>query len=368
MTGSDDPMRAAIAQQAADWFVTNQSGESAGRVRRGFMTWLRISPVHVEEYLRTAAVAQDLGRAVDDSRYSIDALVADAREERSTLATIGGVGWEPPPAPQASWLRFGYPAAAGALCTAALVAIVGWWFVSRTPATTPLLLATTHGERHTWTIADGSTVQLNSDSSLQVRFSGTERVVEMERGQAYFHVAKEPGRHFRVVVAGADVVAVGTEFDVRRHDEVSVVTVVEGHVAVYLGPPRKDDLSAVRATLPVHVYGGHQISVRGSVAAGPVIAADLRQAEAWRTGHIVFEQRSLAEIAEEFNHYAPIPIEIGDPTLRELQVSGAFDARDTESFLAFLSSSDDVRIERSPTRILVTRQPASKHRRSARPI
>jgi transmembrane sensor len=79
----------------------------------------------------------------------------------------------------------------------------------------------------------------------------------------------------------------------------------------------------------------------------------VQQAAAWLQQKIAFEQRSLGEVADEFNRYVSIPIEIDDPALRSLLISGVFDAKDIESFVAFLQTLDGVRVERSDARIRV---------------
>jgi transmembrane sensor len=80
---------------------------------------------------------------------------------------------------------------------------------------------------------------------------------------------------------------------------------------------------------------------------------DVQQVVAWLHQKIAFEQRPLGEVADEFNRYGPIPIEIDDAALRALPISGVFDAHDIDSFVAFLQTLDGVRVERTDTRIRV---------------
>jgi transmembrane sensor len=59
-------------------------------------------------------------------------------------------------------------------------------------------------------------------------------------------------------------------------------------------------------------------------------------------------------VADEFNRYGSIPIEIDDSALRALPISGVFDAYDLDSFVAFLRTLDGVRAERTAARIRVS--------------
>jgi transmembrane sensor len=362
MTMSEDPVRAAVGQQAADWFVTNQDEAAARRSAREFMAWLRTSPLHVEEYLCVAAIAHDFHGATAAAQRSIEDLVAEARADRGPVATIGRV--EPSPA-RRSWSRRWVPVSVGAMCAGVLAALIVGSHLPRTPATPPLLLSTTHGERHSFTLADGSGVELNSDTTVRVRFTGAERLVEVDRGQAFFHVAKDAARRFRVAAGGADVVAIGTQFDVRRRSDSAVVAVVEGHVAVYAATSRGDATVAISGSAPVHLHGGEMIAVRGAVAANQVESFDARQVEAWRSGQIVFEERPLAEVAAEFNQYSNRPIAVLDPSLGAMRISGAFAAGDLDSFVAFVGSLDAVRVTRTAARIEVSRRPTTASRHAA---
>src|SRR5260370_40490471 len=76
---AEDEVREVIAHQAAEWFVTNQSETAEEQARVAFMNWLRSSPLHVEEYLRMAAISRDLGAATADMRQSLEGLLTDAR-------------------------------------------------------------------------------------------------------------------------------------------------------------------------------------------------------------------------------------------------------------------------------------------------
>jgi transmembrane sensor len=80
---------------------------------------------------------------------------------------------------------------------------------------------------------------------------------------------------------------------------------------------------------------------------------DLRETTAWLERKIVFEQRPLGAVADEFNRYNDKPFTIDDPALRRLPISGTFNAADTDSFAAFLESLDGVRVDRLPTRFNV---------------
>jgi transmembrane sensor len=149
-----------------------------------------------------------------------------------------------------------------------------------------------------------------------------------------------------------------TKFDVRLEHDATVVTVVEGRVAVgpspMLGklgtnssqdhPPRFVQLSA-----------DQQISVTEGAWPATPIAVDSQSATAWLRREIAFDHEPLERVVAEYNRYSQKPIEIATPALRNLQISGVFATDDPEAFVAFLRSLKGVRVEVTETRIRVSR-------------
>jgi transmembrane sensor len=206
-------------------------------------------------------------------------------------------------------------------------------------------------------LPDGSVLHLNTDSQVTVRFSRRERLVALDRGQAFLQVRHDGARGFRVAAGDTQVLDVGTQFDVYRRPDAVVVTVVEGVAAVYTGPIRL----AVDEALPrgaLRLKAGYQVEVRGH--AGTPRAVDGGAGVAWLRKQIAFQNEPLGAVADEFNRYAGVAIEIEDPKLRSLPISGVFDAYDTDSFVAFLATLKDVVVQKTATRIRVFRQTATQ--------
>jgi transmembrane sensor len=191
---------------------------------------------------------------------------------------------------------------------------------------------------------------LNTDSQVTVHYSRRERMIDLDRGEALFQVAHAGERGFRVAAGKAQVLDVGTQFDVYRKSEAVQVTVVEGTVAVYTGPPQLTPVA-------LRLGAGYQVEIRGEV--GLPRAVDARAAVAWLKRQIAFENLPLGEVAQEFNRYGHIPIEIDDEVLRALPITGVFDPYDTESFVAFLEILNGVVVQKTPTRIRVLSRASS---------
>jgi transmembrane sensor len=361
VTSNDEKVRAAIAEQAAEWLVANDEGPLDTAESAALTAWLKTSPVHIEEFLGVSVIARDLREAGTDAEYSFKSVLARARaEDESPVHSL--------------WPRlivFGRSQVSRGWLTAAVTAaglgvaslgLFSWWSVRPTapvPApdsTAALYFATGHGGLLERRLTDGSVLHLDTDSAVMIRFGRTERLVTLTAGQADFEVAHDPARAFRVFAGSAEVVAVGTKFDVRLQEDSTVVTVVEGQVAVGLSRElEKPGTNPRQNGSPRFVQVGTDQQIRVAAAEWPAtpIAVDAQQSTGWLHRQVVFDHEPLARVVDEFNRYAPKPIDVVTPTLRNLQISGAFATDDTEAFIAFLRTLKGVRIEVTATVIRV---------------
>jgi transmembrane sensor len=354
VTASEAQVRAAVAQQAGTWFIANQSGPLEQAERADFIAWLKASPVHVEEYLGVALIAHDLPAAAVDPGMPLESLIELARADNSDdVVSLEAFVPVPEPAPRRTRapLRWSFATAVAAVVLV-LAASALWWMHDGEILGLPKTYRTAHGEQVVAELPDGTELHLNTDSAVTVRYSPNERLVEIARGQALFTVAQDERRRFRVAAGDVHVLAVGTQFDGYRRPDATIVTVVEGSVAVLAGEPPLPGVPGFPAGA-LRVDAGYQVRVdTGGMPAQPM-PVDVQQAVAWLQDKIAFEQRPLGEVADEFNRYVSVPIEIDDAALRALPVSGVFDAHDIDSFVAFLQTLEGVRVERTDTRIRV---------------
>ena len=359
MNANDEQVRAAIASQAGEWFVTHDERPLEPQESTALVDWLKASPAHVEEFLGVSVIARDLGKACETSDFSVEALLERASADYDSASPSF---WA---TPGRRWQRFA--AAAAAIAVLAVGALLSWtlWPVARAPApaaATVLHYETRHGEQQAFRLPDDSVVHLNTDSAVTVRYAATERLIVLVSGEAFFEAAHVPDRPLRVLAGAAEVVDVGTRFDVRLKDHSTVITVSEGQVAVGapattpspVSSPGQDPLAGF-----VRVSAGEQIVVAEGERPTAAVAADPDHTTAWLRRQILFDHEPLELVAAEFNRYSRKPIEITTPALRSLRVSGVFTTDNTTAFIAFLRTLDGVHVEVTPTRILVSKDGSS---------
>jgi transmembrane sensor len=355
MTWSRDPVRIAVAGQAAEWFVANQGAAADDALRSEFVAWLKASPMHIEEYLGVAVIARDLRILVDDADLPLQTHEERARDDDADrvvpISPLLSRESRERRIPQVNRWSIWVAAAA----TIALAVSVAWWTLVDRSSATAQWYRTQHGEQSMQRLADGSTLHLNTDTAVEVTFDDDARNLRIDGGQALFTVAHGDPRRFRVTAGKAEIIAVGTQFDVRLKGQSTLVTVVEGQVDVLARSSR----SAAIAT-PARVTAGYRLQIDGGIIPAQGERVDAQAATAWLHRKIVFEREPLGEVADEFNRYGLVQLSIKDAGLRALPVSGVFNAYDVNSFAEFLETLDGVRVERTPAQIRVMRQDAGE--------
>jgi transmembrane sensor len=361
MRSDEVNVRGAIAEQAGEWLVASDDGPLDERDSEALAAWLKTSPVHIEEFLGVSVIARDLKEARADPGYSLEAVLARARAEddsapRPLWPRVAGAVWGQ------RVRRWSLATVMTAACAVLSVGLLWRWNVSpvehpsAADGTAAMHLETRHGEKLSRRLADNSVLHLNTDSAVTIRYSKTERLVTLISGQADFEVAHEPDRAFRVFAGAAEIVDLGTKFDVRLEHDATVVTVVDGRVAV--GPsPMSVNLGANssqnRPSRFVQLGADQQVVVTEGEWPATPIAVDAQRTTAWLHRQIAFDHEPLERVAADYNRYSSKPVEIATPALRSLLVSGVFATDDSDAFVAFLRSLKGVRVEVTETQIRV---------------
>jgi transmembrane sensor len=219
-------------------------------------------------------------------------------------------------------------------------------------------------------LPDGSVVELKDGAAIEVDFSDALRRVVLRRGEAHFHVTKNPQRPFVVAAGKIEVRAVGTAFAVQLADAAIEVIVTEGRVAVgqTAAPATTCHAEAQPAPALLAVVDvGNRIVVDTlslqSPAPAPlptpqvvaVSAHELGERLAWRVPRLEFSGTLLSEAVAMFNEHGHVHLVLDDPALGRLQLSGLLRADNADALLRLLQSEFAIQAEHRGDAIILHR-------------
>lgn len=214
--------------------------------------------------------------------------------------------------------------------------------------------ATAIGERLAVTLEDGSQVTLNTQTALEAAFSLSERRILLTQGQALFEVTKDPIRPFVVEARGRRLVALGTAFDVRIEGERVQVTMIEGSLRVERTEPNRGTVEAAAemSSFVTTLTAGEQLTVDARQL-DRVRIADAERVTSWRHGQLIFENSRLGDAVTELNRYSKTKIQLADPALGDLRISGAFVTGRPTVFVEALSEYFPITVTRADDQVVV---------------
>lgn len=346
------PRRSDPASEADAWMVVLAEQNVPRETRMAFVRWLKRSPEHVEEYFRTTSIHSLLRsyRQVHTNPVS---------KTPSSPDNVELGPWKQPPRlmndgrgyRRFSWILLSTVATLS-------VAVAGFGvhaFFERPRAVT---VSTIRGETKNIVGPDGSRLVLNTNSSVTFDIQRAARILKIERGQVFIEVAEDRARPFRVVTRDAVLTDIGTTFDIYVRPRDTVVSVLEGRVAVASVSTTGKPLMASGADeSTTMIIAGQRATVAQGGRVLQVTSAKSELVTSWQHGRMAFDGMPLGEIAREFNRYNPQQITVANAVITELQLTGSFSTTDPASFLDTVDRLPDIAVEwRSPTEAIIVRE------------
>ena len=200
------------------------------------------------------------------------------------------------------------------------------------------------GEQRQIDLADGTRLNLNTDSAVDILFDAHQRLIRLRSGEVLVTTGQDPlNRPLRMQTEQGSVYPIGTRFSVRLEDQDSLVCVFGGAV----------DIFPVGRTEATRVSAGNQARFDSQhvMAAQPLVPGS----DGWSTGVLRVERMPLSMFTRELNRYRPGWVRC-DPHIANLLISGAFQLRDTDLVLNAVAQALPVRVVYR-TRYWVTLQP-----------
>ncbi|HUJ02308.1 MAG TPA: FecR domain-containing protein [Rhizomicrobium sp.] len=310
----------AVNARAAAWLERQERGAMSPEDQSEFDAWLEESFAHQTAYWR---LAEAWNRA---DRLRVLATTEDAATEAASRWTRG--------------LRI-----AAVLGIAAVIGAgaLRYLQVTRTETyTTPI------GAREFLTLADGSQITLNTDTSL--RITADQRKVWLDKGEAYFQIKHDARHPFVVMIGERRVTDLGTSFFIRRDYGRIEVALLQG--AARFGSKDESRKSESLLLKP----GDEVTATADSMSVSRKAVEDLADALGWRHGVLVFKHTTLAAAAAEFNRYNRERLVVDDSETAKLTISGTFPANDLNPFTEVVQSVFRLRVARTGNEVVLSRR------------
>jgi transmembrane sensor len=285
------------------------------------LAWRRAS-VENEQYF------QDLVRMLDEvTRAELYETAAPPSIEQ-LIQPVGG-GRSGAGTPNASSRRF------FRMASALAAAVVAFFLLmerrgsdsSEPVALGPGEIVTGPSESRTLDLGSGTVVRLAPSSQFAIRSGDDPAILDTWLdGRAYFIIARNEGRRFRVRTDAGEVVVRGTRFNLEARDEELRVVVVEGIV----------ELGAAGTIVNVGANQVGEISGPLAPVRRDVDTAFLEDELSWMGAFVVFDNTPLIDAASELSRIYGVPVEVRDSTLRQETVQGIFEDESLEEVLRML--------------------------------
>jgi transmembrane sensor len=329
-----------LLRAAAEWSAELSSAEISPRRIAQWQQWLAESEAHRDAFDRIQSTLRAIDRGVGENiPWPTEAELASDAYDGSVPVSV----WRARPSRMAAGRKYRLGIAfalAATFVVAVTIALQLIRSMTFEPAVT--IVETQAGENRDVPLEDGSTVSVGARTVLWVTLSRDAREVTLERGEAFFRVAKDPSRPFTVRIGNTTVAAVGTAFNIRRVHERVVVAVADGIVKV--------DATAAQGASPsqARLGVGQQLSINTNDGSSSMQVVDASGIAAWREGLLQYRDEPLPAVIADVTRYSKYDIVIADPAVAQLRVTGTVFANDVESWLQSLEAALPVRAIRAP--------------------
>jgi len=295
-----------LQDTATEWFVRLQSDELTGQEKQQFFEWLEAAPAHQRAYI-------DIEQFWSSLEVLEATKVTPLRNKTYMPRTL---------------------AACVALFIVGVIAFINLSYQNSH-------FATAVGEQRNLVLSDGSSIMLNTASSLRTDFSEQRRLVHLVAGEAFFDVAKDSSRPFIVQTDNGLVRVLGTQFNVLHTNTGSIVTVLEGRVG--LTQNQNLDLASQPAFEPaLELERNQQAIVMPDNLAQPSSRVNASDVVAWREGKLVYNGESFGRVLADINRYFEGEIRAGETSLENLEVVAVLQLRDKQTTLQAIEEAFDV--------------------------
>ena len=311
-----------VQSDAAVWLERRERSDWSAADQSALDVWLAQSPANMVAYLRV----EDVWRRANRLQALVQSAPEPVRIERRRIPPI----------------VFGIAAALAAVA----VLGVATRFLQEPGERT---YSTDIGGRELVAFADGTQIELNTDTVLRARMTSRERTVWLDKGEAYFQVKHDAAHPFVVMMGNHRVTDLGTKFVIRRDPGRLEVALLEGRVRFGAADAK------VQSDSDLLMPGDQVVATANSVSVQKMPLRALTNELVWRRDMLIFDHTTLADAAREINRYNRRKLVIADPAVASLTIGGTFPKNDIGAITSAARELFKLRVEEHGDEILISR-------------
>jgi transmembrane sensor len=209
--------------------------------------------------------------------------------------------------------------------------------------------ATPIGGRESIHLADGSQIDLNTDTVLRTHFKDGQRSAELVKGEALFQIKHDAAHPFVVSVAGHTVTDLGTKFLVHDDGSRLKVALIEGSARL------SADSNSAQSKVAVLMPGDEAVATSKTLVVTRKTSAELRNELGWNRGVLVFHRATLFDVAKEYNRYNQRKIVIADDVAGARVINATLSSTDVAAFARMAKNFLGLHVEEREREIVISR-------------
>lgn len=306
-----------IENQAIFWLAKLNSSNVTQEQEEEFFAWLNKSPLHQAAYIK----AEDLWERGDVLQRLPEKAKGDLRDQWQ--------GW-------------------AAACASLVLVVFAFFFVTADKST-HYEYQTAVGEQKDVQLEDGSHLTLNTNSKIHLSLNSKSRTATLVQGEIFFDVAADKSRPFDVMTKSGVVRVVGTHFSIRELADDTLVTVIEGRVA--LGHHKNDEKEFVPTAL---LQANQRLNFNGLKTGAVPENLDAARELSWRNKQLIYKGRLLGDVIADLNRYFPVVITLADPSLSSHEITAVIRLTDLHTTLQALTQPLGLSVDVDPAGTKVT--------------
>ncbi len=316
-------MKKNIERIASEWAIREREGLDSAE-KEALEDWLSKTP-EAKEMFNEMQKAWDMFEPIADTHYTPEA------------ATV-------------KWIR---PAKVWAIAALLLVAVSAFVFKFSNQQDTDFdssRISVAWNDTDYISLPDGSSIDLNESAEIQYDFDQQKRSIWLQKGEAYFSVAKDELRPFVVHANNTVITALGTEFIVNLKAQMVELIVSEGSVNLEVNEPEEsiiiDLANDIESNRVVHekqkVVIYNQTELEKGFVISLVSEEQLSSLLAWKPETLVFKGAPLSEVVAAFNRYNEQQLIISDDRIKEIQIVANLRSNKINGFLETLRITSNI--------------------------